>query len=295
MTVPPGFDAFLGIDWSGSKSRTLKGIRVARCEPGSRAPRLVDGPRPGGLWCRADVLEHILDRRRTGERLLAGFDFAFAYAHQDAGAYFPGLEGGPATADELWAFVERHAAGREDLYGGALYEAGSPVAHHYWRAGPRPEGFVERRRRTELACGAITWPHPVFKCFSAANVGTGSLAGMRLLYRLAERAAVWPFEAPAALTVVEIFPRLYVRRAGVNPGRLYERPADVDAVLAAHGSAAYAGPPLDTEDKADAVLSAAALRHLASAPGVWSAPASEPASRREGWIFGVESANPGAP
>jgi len=293
--TPPGFDTFLGIDWSGSKSRRLKGIRVAECAPGRGAPRLVDGPRPGGLWRRQDVLRYVLDRGATGERVLAGFDFAFAYAHHDAGSYFPGLEAAPQAVRDLWAFVDRHSGDREDLYGGALYAPGSPVAHHYWRAGPRPVGFVERRRRTELACGAVTWPHPVFKCFSAANVGTGSLAGMRLLHRLGDAAAIWPFDALGALTVVEIFPRLYVRRSGVNPNRLFERPEQVDAVLDVLAGDPYEGAPLDSEDKLDAAIAAAALRALSADAAVWAAPGAEPAARWEGWIFGVESVKPGAP
>lgn len=293
--MTPSFDAFLGIDWSGARSRRLKGIRVASCGPGDAAPVLLDGPQPGGLWRRQDVFRHLLARRLAGERVLAGFDFAFAYAHDDRGSYFPGLDAAPEGARALWAFVERHAGGGDDLYGGALYEPGSPVAHHYWRSGPRPAGFVERRRRTEHACGQrVTWPHPVFKCFSAANVGTGSLAGMRLLHRLSEVGAVWPFDTPGPLTAVEIFPRFYVRRAGVDPRRLHERPGAVDAVLAAYGSAAYCGQPLDIEDKADAVVSSAALRRLAADPAVWTAAEAEPAARREGWIFGVEPVKPGA-
>lgn len=291
--TPAGFDVFLGIDWSGSKSRRLQGVRVAACAPGNGAPVLLDGPQPGGLWRRADVFRHVLARRLAGERVLAGFDFAFAYAFDDCSAYFPGLMLAPSTPRELWAFIESRSEGRDDLYGGALYEPASPVAHHYWRSGPRPPGFVERRRRTEIACGAVTWPQPVFKCFSAANVGTGSLAGMRLLHRLADCGSIWPFDAPGGLTVVEIFPRLYVRSARVDPRRLHERPGMVDAVLVAYGSSPYAGPPLDIEDKADAVVSAAALRALSADPRIWTAP--EPAARWEGWIFGVDSGKRGAP
>src|SRR5690606_12831764 len=45
MTAP-GFDVFLGIDWSGAKGRRLNGLRVARCTPGRAAPALLDGPQP---------------------------------------------------------------------------------------------------------------------------------------------------------------------------------------------------------------------------------------------------------
>src|SRR3546814_13431268 len=88
---------------------------------------------------------------------------------------------------------------------------------------------------------------------------------MRMLHRLAGHAAIWPFVAPGPVTVVEIFPRLYFKRARVDP-RAWRDPAMVNAALAAFDSAPYAGPPLDIAAKADALLSAAALRSLAAHP-----------------------------
>lgn len=287
-------DAWLGIDWSGSKAARLPGIRVAETVPGDAPPRLLPGPQPGGLWRRTDVLALLLARQAAGQRVVAGFDFAFAYARADRGSYFPGVGGGPEDVRALWAYVERLASAGADLYGGAVYAAGSPVAALYLTPAGRGAGYEHRRRRTEIACAAVTSPHPVFKCVGAANVGTGSLAGMRLLHRLDRRAAVWPFDAPAGLTVVEIFPRLYFKRAGADP-RAWRDPAVVDAALAAHRCRPYAGPPLDTEDKADAVVAAAALRALSAEPTVWTAPGSDAAAQWEGWIFGVEPAKPGAP
>lgn len=290
----PAFELFLGIDWSGAKGRRLKGLRVAACRPGDAAPILLDGPQPGGLWRRADVLDRIAAETARGTRLLAGFDFAFAYAHGDREAYFPGDPASPADVRALWAMVDRLAGDGADLYAGAVYAPGSPLAGHYLSPHGRGDRYRHRQRATERACAAVTSPHPVFKCIGAANVGTGSLAGMRMLHRLDGRTAVWPFADPGAVTIVEIFPRLYFKRARADP-RAWRNPAVVDAALAAHGSLPYAGPPLDIEDKADAVVSAAALRHLSGDPAVWLAPAGEPAARREGWIFGVEPAKPGAP
>ncbi|WP_281684377.1 hypothetical protein [Thalassobaculum salexigens] len=286
MTALPAFDRFYGIDWSGSKARRLPGLQVAECAPGTAAPRLLDGPQPGGLWRRLDVLALLERERDAGARVLAGFDFAFAYAHADHGGYFPGT--GPDLADvrALWAFVEDLAGETEDLYAGSVYAPGSPVADHYLSPLGRGSLYTYRQRRAEQACAAVTTPHPVFKCIGAANVGTGSLAGMRLLHRIAGWAAVWPFAPPGPLTVAEIFPRRYFMAVGQDP-RAWRDPAVIDATLAGYGSAAYAGAALDTEDKADAVVAAAALRRLSDDPTVWSAPAREPASRHEGWIFGV--------
>ena len=285
MTRPPAFDRFVAIDWSGARQKRLKGIQVAVCRTGGAAPELLL-PDDGGFWSREAVAYLIPDLRDVPT--LVGIDFAFAYAFADRGAYFPGLEDGPDEATGLWAFVEAHSGDAPDLYGGALYrDPGSPVGDHYWTGGPRPPGFLERRRVTELAASSDAHPHPVFKVFSAANVGTGSLAGMRLLHRLHARVAVWPFAPPSRVTVAEIYPKLYVRKAGVKAEKLVEDPGRIDATLAAYGSAPYTGPDLDTEDKVDAVVSAAALRALSTVPAVWSAPAGQPESRREGWIFGA--------
>lgn len=286
MTALPAFDRFYGIDWSGSKARRLPGLRVAASAPGDGAPALLDGPHPGGLWRRLDVLALLEREIAAGSRVLAGFDFAFAYAHADRGGYFP--DTGPDLADirALWAFVEDLAGDTEDLYAGAVYAPGSPVADHYLSPVGRGPLYSYRQRRTEQACAGITTPHPVFKCIGAANVGTGSLAGMRMLHRIAETAAVWPFDAPGPVTLVEVFPRRYFMGVGQDP-RAWRDAAVIDATLAGYGSAAYAGPALDSEDKADAVVAAAALRALSADPQVWSAPAHEPASRLEGWIFGV--------
>ncbi len=288
----PDFTLYAGIDWSGSKAPRLHGLQVATCRPGREAPVLAAGPGSGGAWRRLDVLAWLDALGEAGERVLAGIDFAFAYAFHDRQSYFPGLDTGPDTAPALWALIDRLAAGGEDLYGGLVYAPGAPLAPYYLTPAGRGSAYTHRQRRTERACAAVTSPHPVFKCVGAANVGTGSLAGMRLLHRLAGRAAVWPFAAPRSMSVVEIFPRLYFKCCGQDP-RAWREPATIDAVLASHASAPYRGPALDTEDKADAVVSAAALRDLAGRPEVWEAADREPAARREGWIFGVSWDKPG--
>lgn len=297
----PTFDGWIGVDWSGAKSRRLPGIQVAEARVGASAPRLLDGPQPGGLWRRGDVLALLIEREARGERLLVGFDFAFAYAQADRGSYFPGVPDAPGDVPALWSYVDALAGAAEDFYGGEVYAAGSPVAPLYLTPAGRGARYEHRRRRTEVACAAVTSPHPVFKCIGAANVGTGSLAGMRMLTELkatlGDRAAVWPFEAVhgVGLTVAEIFPRLYFMRAGQDP-RKWRDPAVVNAALAGFGSRAMPdGWRPHREDHADAVVSAAALRSLSTSPATWQAPGSEPAARSEGWIFGVESAKPCAP
>ncbi|HBP59048.1 MAG TPA: hypothetical protein DD665_10400 [Alphaproteobacteria bacterium] len=90
------------------------------------------------------------------------------------------------------------------------------------------------------------------------------------------------------MVLVEIFPSYYFHAAGLNPARnAAADPGFMTAALNAWGSdgvgADYAPRGSDV-DEADAMISAAALRHIAATPGCWQAPQ---AAAMEGWIFGV--------
>ena len=168
---------------------------------------------------------------------------------------------------------------------------------------PRNHGasrYRSRRRVTELAArAAARAPSPTFKAIGADNVATGSMAGMRLIHALRSalgpRLAVWPFdwvdphraERPA-IVLVEIFPSYYFHLAGFNPAKnAAADPAFMSAALAAYGSAgvgSHFAPRGADADEADALISAAALRHFAGLPDSWTAP---PTAASEGWIFGV--------
>ena len=166
---------------------------------------------------------------------------------------------------------------------------------------PRNHGaphYRSRRRVAELAAKASARaPSPTFKAIGADNVATGSMAGMRLIHalkaELGDALAVWPFEkvSPArlpAMVLVEIFPSYYFHAAGLNPARnAAVDPGFMTAALNAWSSdgvgADYA-PRGSDADEADAMISAAALRHIAGTSGCWHAPAD---ALMEGWIFGV--------
>ena len=153
---------------------------------------------------------------------------------------------------------------------------------------------------TELAArAAARAPSPTFKAIGADNVATGSMAGMRLIHglraALGPRLAVWPFDRVGSqgrdgpvMVLVEIFPSYYFHLAGFNPAKnAAADPAFMSAALAAYGSAGVARdfvPRGGDADEADALISAAALRHFADRPESWQAP---PAAASEGWIFGV--------
>lgn len=288
-----GFDLFVGIDWSGAKGLYQKGIQVAVCGPGDGAPELLGGPGKGGQWSRQAVLDWLLVRSGERRRWLAGIDFAFSYGVSDAGEYFPGLEAQLDRPVDLWRRVEEVCSGVPDLYGAPFYQDQTkPYWRYYLAPGQKGDLYDRRPRLAEQACADVTVPNPVFKCVGQANVGTGSLAGMRVLHRLqrdhGDKVAVWPFmDIGDRSVVLEIFPRLYFKLAAQNPTH-WSKPEVTDAVLA-HFASAPTGLAYATEDQADAVVSCAALRYLSQRKAVWAPPRmTARAGEREGWIFGVE-------
>ncbi|MBM85133.1 MAG: hypothetical protein CMM47_03820 [Rhodospirillaceae bacterium] len=289
----PDFDVFLGIDWSGARGPKLPGLQIAEAKPGNAAPGLVDPP-VGRWWTRRVVLEWLIDRMARG-RVLAGFDFAFAYAFGDEGAYFPGEGSQPDHAFALWDMIEGVCEVAPELYGAPFYQRDDLPWHRYFLS-PRGKGdlYRFRQRKVETACAAITAPHPVMKCVGSANVGTGSLAGMRFLHhlksRLGDDVTIWPFEAfGGGSVVVEIFPRLFFKLARANP-RAWTDQTVLNRALAHYGSRPVAADWVPArEDEPDALVSAAALRALDPVPEVWQTPfCDRVATRAEGWIFGVD-------
>jgi hypothetical protein len=88
--------------------------------------------------------------------------------------------------------------------------------------------------------------------------------------------------------VVEIYPRLFIRKAGAGNVKIRGWD-DLRGALAALGSRSpRAGETPPTDHDTDALVSAAGLRALAAEERVWDAPRHDrEALRREGWIFGV--------
>lgn len=273
MAHDTDFDRFIGIDWSGAAQPGYAGVAVAACAAGRAAPALVAAPGKG--WTRAAVLDWLRAELAKPQRLLIGFDFAFALP----------ADGRPAAA--LWADVDRTCNGDADLLG-SRYAVGDP---RFWTSGPQPAGWNATPRATESACRDASLGHPQtpFQLIGAKQVGKGALAGMRLLHRLdrehGEQVAIWPFDAAAGRdrrsVVCEIYPRLFIRRAGLGNAKLRTRD-DLNHALNALASIGLARGSFD-DHQCDALVSAAGLRHLADDAALWAAGAAQP----EGWIFGV--------
>ncbi len=292
----PRFDLFVGVDWSGAKGPRVPGLQVALADPDGRAPQLLPNP-AGGHWRRSDFETWLSETIQSSTRILVGFDFAPAYASADEGAYFPDVPDAPADAKALWSLVDRLASDDPELYGMRIAHT-PPFSAHYLTPKGRGSRYRYRQRLTETVCAAITTPHPVLKCIGAANVGTGSLAGMRLFNRLAARfgskIAFWPFDdvdqSGASAVLVESFPRVYYMAAGAD-ARAWAEPETMARVYKAYGSKPSAAPVRSKrEDEADALVIAAALRHFSQDPGLWRRDVlPEAAVKAEGWIFGVRA------
>ena len=284
------FTHFAAIDWSGAVGPRQKGIAVAVCESGNRAPELV---RPDHVWSRFEVLEWMLSL--DGDWLI-GLDLSPSLAFADRGAFFPGWDRSPADARGLWALVEEIA--RDEPHLGANSFVDHPEAsRHFRRHGGRcgdlfPPGagrfrVVEDVSRQQGLCN----PYSNFNLVGAAQVGKSSLTGMRLFHRLAGRLPIWPYQdVPLhGPLVVEIYTSIAATAAGLLKGRTKIRDgATLDQALAALGSSAHSSLARYDDHATDAILAAAWLRKVAEEPDCWLPTAlTLQLAATEGWTFGV--------
>jgi hypothetical protein len=284
------FHRFVAIDWSGASGERHRGIAVASCGAGDAAPALV---RPGHRWSRAEVLAW-LAADLPGPALV-GLDLGCSLPFADRGAFFPGWGESPADARALWALVERIAAAEPHL-GAAAFVDHPDASRHFRRHGGRTGdrfGIGRGRWRVTEAHQARLGLRPTsnLNLVGAAQVGKASLTGMRVLHRLPARLPVWPFDpVPAGgSAVVEIYTSLAALAAGRPPARAKMRTgAELDAGLAALGSAASGHAGAIADHASDALLAAAWLRRVADDPRLWAPAAMTPAlAATEGWTFGV--------
>lgn len=245
------------------------------------APSLVPPPAPQG-WARAEVADWL----ETQEgRILAGFDFSFAPPYMARGAYLPGL----ATADngpDFWRHVDQQA---EDADYGALTFLHGQARPHFWMgaADGLKSHFLHFRvceQYFNLSGGGKA--STVFDCVGAAQVAKASFSGMRLLHRLRQSFAIWPFDPPGERTVVEIYTRAMLRHAGGRGTKLRDSEA-LNAALATLHSQPVPHQPY-TDHETDALLAAASLRSLARKAHWWNPNGlTHKIARTEGWTFGI--------
>jgi hypothetical protein len=284
--VTPHFERFAAIDWSGAKGRRHKGIAVAMCEPGNGAPRLV---RPDHVWSRTEVLDWLLKTAAKAPTLF-GFDFSFAPPIAERGEYLPGEPGVPREAKAFWAYVD-HVSDDEDL-GAASFLERVHRRHFYFGAADGTKADFVRFRQCDARLNAQGGRKTAsaYDAIGAAQVAKASFSGMRLLHALDGRVPVWPMDAlpDRGSAVVEIYTRIYLRRAGLTGTKLRSRTA-LDLALEGLDSRPARLSFEPSDHQTDALVTAAGMRELAAhEPRAFEPDGLTPElAGTEGWTFGI--------
>jgi hypothetical protein len=263
------FDRITVVDWSAagvpSPARpSPDAIWTATCG---------DGPPDIRYHRTRAVAEAHLDALLAqGGRHLLGFDFPMGYPTGFAGR----LTGLP-SARAVHGWLARHlgdgpdnrnsrfqlAAGINQRFGGPGPFWGRPATLDLPGLPARKTvdypslGLAERRAVERMVPRA----QPVWKLYTTGSVGSQALTGLPVVDRLARAhgAAVWPFDAPADLTLAEVYPSLLA-------------PA-----------VAASGDPI--KDRAQVALLAQALAGLSRNGGL--ARLLDVPETEEGWILGA--------
>jgi hypothetical protein len=284
------FDAFIAVDWSGARGK-YNGIAVAICRPGRAAPELVKSQQKH--WSRQEIAEWVAGQLDRGLRLLIGFDFAFGFPFEDCG-YLGGQARRIDDIFALWALIESRSTGEID-FGCRTFVNNPDFAHLFWKRGPQPKTWVERKRLAEHACAEKTKTRPdtLYKLLHSKQVGKASITGMRVLNYLragkSKSVAIWPFENPKTSAIVEIYPTMFRKLATGSIAKLRSAVELNQGLAALNSQSMPARGSIDLSDHdTDALISAAGLRSIAGIPELWTRPElNSDRVRREGWIFGV--------
>ncbi len=280
------FTRFAAIDWSGAKGKRHKGIAIALCDAGDAAPRLIC---PGHAWSRTEVLDWLLAAADEAPTLF-GFDFSFAPPIAGRGEYLPGEPGVPSSAREFWAYVDGRCDD-EDLGAASFLERAHRRHFYFGIADGVKATFMHFRQcdsRLNAQGGRKT--ASAYDAIGAAQVAKASFSGMRLLHRLDGRIAIWPMDKlpEQGSAVVEIYTRIYLRRAGLRGTKLRSR-AQLNLALKALGSRPARLRFEPNDHQTDALVTAAGMRALALAePRAFAPEGLNPElACTEGWTFGV--------
>jgi hypothetical protein len=279
------FAAYVAIDWSGAKGRRHKGIAIAEAR-GEAPPRLI---RAGHVWSREEVLAWLI-RRAAREPTLFGFDFSFAPPLIERGEYLPGEPDVPRTAREFWAYVDRKSDD-EDLGAASFLEYVHRKHFYFGIADGVKSRFMHFRQcdaRLNAQGGRKT--ASAYDAIGAAQVAKASFSGMRFLHRLNGKVAIWPMDQlpERESAVVEIYTRIYLRRAGL-PGTKLRSLGALNEALRALGSRPSQLRFEPNDHQTDALVTAAGMRQLAmDEPLAFDPEGLTPQiARTEGWTFGV--------
>ena len=284
------FDGYFGIDWSGDKNKFQKGIKVAYLDKNNVNPVIIKPPNNNKYWDRFSLTEY-LQKLNSNKSYLIGFDFAFAYPFQDFQNYFIDLHNSPKSPKKLWDFIDVNNYKISNYYGGEIWKK-KTISEYYNSPIKRGLKFKSRRRITEIYAKKICPPSPTFNCVGPGAVGTGSLAGMRVLKILKKNYNIWPFDNlknKKKSVIVEIFPTFYFRKHSIKPkkntgytlNQINEALKKYNCLPVSKNFEMF-GPD---QDEADAIISVAALKYFSKSGKYWKTPK---AAKKEGWIYGVK-------
>ena len=279
------FSAYVAIDWSGAKGKRHKGIAIAEAR-GESAPRLV---RAGHIWSREEVLAWLL-KQALREPTLFGFDFSFAPPLIERGEYLPGEPNVPKTARAFWAYVESRCDDAD--LGAASFLEEAHRRHFYFGIADGVKADFVRFRQCDARLNAQGGRKTAsaYDAIGAAQVAKASFSGMRLLRRLDGKVAIWPMAPLPAhgSAVVEIYTRIYLRRAGMTGTKLRSRAA-LNRALEGLGSKPGRLRFEPNDHQTDALVTAAGMRQLAlTEPRAFDPHGLSPEiAQAEGWTFGV--------
>ena len=237
------FDRVIVADWSAANMPT---------SPTNRANAVWLGchdAEGGAEWhhrtratAEAQLAALIDTARAAGQRLLIGFDFAFAFP-----AGFARRLTGQDDARALWHWLDQAINDAPDntnnrfsvaaRINAAFPEGDGPFWSHpsnqHWPGLPAKKagidyaalGIAEQR----VAEGAAKGAKSPFMLFNPGSVGSQSLLGLPMIHRLASgpEVAVWPFDdiADAPVVLAEVYPSLIAGPVAIEANRLTQ-PAD---------------------------------------------------------------------
>ncbi len=287
------YDLYVGVDWSGALGSSHRGISVFIIDNNSSFPKKINPPFFKN-WSRTDLIKWLLEISKHYKTLI-GIDFAFAYPFHKNKYYFNCSRNSPKNPFKLWKLIDKLNINSSDFYGGKIWDHDD--FGRYYNAPKRKVGslFKSSRRLTEINIKKIKSPSSAFNCVGPGAVGTGSLAGMRCLHYLENKANIWPFNnynIQKNITIVETFPSLYFVQAGVKPiKKEHIKKNKLNMVLeyfdAKHLPKNFEIRGPDADD-ADALVSSLALKKYSKNVKYFEVPK---LANYEGWIFGSKETN----
>jgi hypothetical protein len=286
--LPRLFDAYIIADWTAAETKKL-GDQSLWLGVAKRDVRFRLYTETHNVASRAEgeaLLQSLVaDHRRRGDRLLIGFDFCLGYPAGTAER----LKLGGTPWQATWKFLASNVVDKPDNTNNRYQVAAkmnrlmTDQAWPFWGAPAKqaqrwltttkpPAGSgadIPEFRQTERAIrGGKLQPKSVWQMHGAGAVGGQTLVGVpavrRLLGRLGEAGAVWPFTTgwraltpsdvePLAALIVEVWPSMWDGAPG--PGEFKDQAqvrATAEALARLDETGALAGrfgPPKDASSE----------------------------------------------